>query len=179
MSISKLKDAGGMAGGFLLLLVFLAIPVIFLLGAAKFSVWALNWIPSAIGIAVFACVVLIPLAIIPATRGFAAGMFGLASFVFGACLWLYALAFTYLEWGMLGLVIGIMTFGVGVVLTGTLAAIFSGTWLVLGNIAFLFALFVGGRLLSAWLASLAEQRVLRRAMRNTPSAATISARPNS
>jgi hypothetical protein len=139
---------------------------------------ALDWIPSTIGIATFVCVVLIPLAIIPATRGFASSLFGLASFVFGLCLWLYALAFTYLEWGMLAVVIGVMIFGVGVVFTGTLAAILSGTWVVLGNLAFLFALFVGARLLSAWLARLADERRARRVMRDTPSSATITQDPN-
>ena len=174
MSITKFKDAGGVAAGFLIMLAFLAIPIMFLLGAAKFSVWALGWIPSIIGVATFACLVLIPLAIIPATRGFSASLFGIASFVFGACLWLYALAFTYLEWGMLGIVVGIITFGVGIVLTGTVAAIVSATWVVLGNIAYLFALFVGSRLLGAWLAHLAEERRLVRAMRDNPSTATIS-----
>src|SRR3546814_8890828 len=94
-----------MVAGFVGGLAFLAIPIMFLMGAVEFIIWALDWIPGAIGIAMLACLVLIPLAIIPATRGLASTLFGLASFVFGACLWLYALAFTYLEWGMLGVVI--------------------------------------------------------------------------
>ena len=98
--------------------------------------------------------------------------------MFGACLWLYALAFTYLEWGMLGVVIGIMVFGVGVVFTGSLAAIISATWVVLGNLAFLFALFLGARVLSVWLARLADQRLLRRIMRDAPSTVTITQDPS-
>lgn len=174
MSIAKLKDVGGIAAGFLLLLVFLAIPIILITGAAKFSVWALDWIPGTLGIATLVCIVLVPLAIIPATRGIAANLFGLASLVFGACLWLYALAFTYLEWGMLGVIIGVMIFGVGVVFTGALAAIFSATWIVLGNLAFLLALFVAARFLSVWLAHLADQRTLRREMRDSPSKVIIT-----
>src|SRR3546814_7998997 len=146
----------------------------FLMGAAEFSIWALDWIPGAIGIAILACLVIMPLAIIPATRGLASTLFGLALFVFGACLWLYALAFTYIEWGMLGVVIGIMVFGVGVVFTGSLAAIISATWVVLGNLAFLFALFLGARVLSVWLAHLADQRLLRRKMRDAPSTVNIN-----
>ena len=174
MVIAKLKAAGFTAGGFLLMLAFIAIPIMFLLGAAKFSVWALGWIPNIIGAATFACFVLVPFAIIPVTRGFAANLFGLASFVFGACLWLYALAFTYLEWGMIGVVVGMLALGVGIVLTGTVAAVVSGTWVVLGNLAFLFALFAGTRLLGAWLAHLAAERRLVREMRENPSTATIS-----
>jgi hypothetical protein len=174
MSIAKLKDAGGTLAGFLLLLAFLAVPVIFLLGAAEFSVWALDWIPGTIGFAILGCLALTPFAIIPATRGLAASLFGLAAFVFGACLWLYALAFTYLEWGMVGVVVGVLLAGVGVVFTGTLAAILSATWIVLGNLAFLFGLFIGARLLSAWLGGLAERRLLQRAMQDAPSAVIIT-----
>jgi hypothetical protein len=174
MSIAKMKGAGGKLAGFLLLLAFLAIPTIFLFGAAEFSVWALDWIPGTIGVATLSCIALTPLAIIPATRGFAASLFGLAAFVFGACLWLYALAFTYLEWGMIGVVIGVLLAGVGVVFTGTLAAVLSATWIVLGNLVFLFGLFVGARLVSAWLAGQAEQRLLHRAMRDAPSTVILT-----
>jgi hypothetical protein len=178
MSITKLKDAGGTAAGFFLLVAFLTIPIIFLTGAAEFSVWALEWIPSIIGISIFVCIVLIPIAAIPAARGLVANIFRLASSVFFACLWLYALAFTYLEWGMLGVFIGILILGVGVIFTATLAAIFSATWVVLGNIVFLFALFLGTRLLSVWLHHLAEQRSLRAAIRERPSEATVDHHPD-
>ena len=89
MSLTKSKDVGGIAAGFLLMLIFLATPIILITGAAKFSVWALDWIPGILGIATLVCMVLAPLAIIPATRRIAAALFGFASLVFGACLWLY------------------------------------------------------------------------------------------
>ena len=149
----------------------------FLLGASKFSLWALEWIPGVIGLAVLTCVVLVPLAIIPATRGFAGNLFAAAAFAFGACLWLYALAFTYLEWGLAGVIIGVMLAGVGVVITGALAAILSATWVVLGNLAFLFALFVGARILRGWMAQLSSERRMRRAMRDEPSAAVVDYKP--
>src|SRR3546814_4520035 len=113
MLTEKLKNVGGMAAGSVVVLAFLAIPIMFIMGAAEFSIWALDWIPGAIGIAMLACLVLIPLAIIPETRGLASTLFGLDPSVFGECLWLYALAFTYLERGMLGVVIGILVLGVG------------------------------------------------------------------
>jgi hypothetical protein len=74
MSVESLKSAGGIAAGFVGLLVMLSIPVILLTGAAKFSVWALDWIPGTIGIAIVVCVVLLPLAIIPPSRGFASAI---------------------------------------------------------------------------------------------------------
>lgn len=175
MVVAKLKDAGGFAGGLLLVVALIALPVIFLMGAAEFSVWALHWIPSVIGIAMLICLLLVPFAIIPATRGFSAQLFGLISFVFGTSLWLYALAFTYAKWGLFGVVIGVMLFGAGVIAVGTLAAILSGTWMVLGNLAFLFGLFIVTRIASVWLSNLSEQRTLRRAMQENPSTAVIIA----
>ncbi|SNS38849.1 hypothetical protein SAMN06295955_101565 [Sphingopyxis indica] len=172
--MSKLTFVGGAAGGFIVLLAFLVIPIMLLMGAAKFSIWVLDWIPAALGVSTLICLVLVPLALIPATRGIAANLFALVSLIFGVCVWLYALAFTYIEWGMVGVLFGVVIFGVGVVLTCALAAIFSGTWVVLGNLVFLVALFVGARLLSAWLAHLAEQRLLRREMRDYPSKAIIT-----
>lgn len=158
MSIQKLKTAGGMATGGIALIAFLSLPIIFLMGAATFSVWALKWIPSATGIAFFVCLVLIPFAVIPPTRRFAASMYQLISLVFAICMWLYALAFTYLKWGLLGVVLGIMFVGVGVVFAGAIAAIISATWVVLGNLAIFLVLYLGTRALGIWLEHLADER---------------------
>lgn len=173
MANSKFKAAGGAAGGFILLLALIALPVMLLFGAAEFSVWALEWIPNVIGLATLACLLIVPLALIPATRGAAGRLFGAASIAFLACLWLYALAFTYLEWGLFGVIIGVMMFGAGVVLTGVVAALFTGTWMVLANIAILFAAFVITRMMSGWMSHLADQRRLERQLRVTPGSAVI------
>lgn len=169
MVAEELKSAGGTAAGVLMLLAFLALPVIFLLGAAEFSIWALDWIPGVIGLALLVCVILVLIAVFPASRALVASLSGICSLIFSACLWLYALAFTYIEWGIIGAVIGVLIFGVGIVFTGALAALLSATWVVLGNMVFLLALVVASRLLSAWLAHSAEQRLLRRAMKEKPS----------
>jgi hypothetical protein len=178
MAINKLKEIGGSAAGLLLMLAFLAIPVLLLFGAAQFSIWALDWIPDVIGIAILVCIVLVPLALIPAARGVAAGLFGLASFVFGVCLWLYSLAFTYIEWGMLAVVLGVLLAGVGVVFTGILAALFSATWGVLSNIAILLVLCVGTRFAASWLSESAERRLLLKRMQETPSEVVITRPPH-
>ena len=86
----KLKSAGTIAVGLFVALALLAVAAAILFGAATFSTWALEWIPNAIGLATLVGVALIPLAVIPPTRGFAGFLFGLISFVYIACLWLYA-----------------------------------------------------------------------------------------
>ena len=171
--MERLKHVSGTVTGVLLLLLFLTLPVVLLLGAAEFSVWALEWIPSTFALGAGACLLLLPLAAIPVTRGAAAGFYGVISFLFGACIWLYALAFTYLEWGMIAVVVGVLLAGVGVIFTGLLAALFSGAWAVLGNIALLFAFFAGSRILSIWLSSLAEERRLEKEARERPSGVTV------
>ena len=173
MRIVRINRAGGMAACFLVLLALAAIPMIFLLGAAQFSVWALEWIPGLIGSAIILSAVLLPLALVPGARELAGRLYGVASLVFGACGWLYAMGFTYEAWGMLGVVIGILIFGVGVVLTGALAAMLAGAWMVLGNLAFLLGLALMARFLSVWLLQSAAKRRLQEIIRDNPSAATI------
>lgn len=170
MANAKLKNAGGAAAGFFLMFALLAIPIIFLWGAAEFSVWAMKWIPESVSISVLVCLIILPLSLIKPLQGLICQLYALASFIFGSCLWLYGLAFTYHEWGMLGVFIGVIAFGVGVIFTGTLAAIFSGTWVALGNIAFLFVLYFVSRLLSVWLDYKIDQRSVRQQIK-IPSAA--------
>ena len=159
--------------GFVLLLAIIAIPLLLLIGAAKFSVWTLGWIPDVIGIAALASLALVPLAIIPAVRGLASNLFGFASILFGVSLWLYSLASTYIEWGILGVILGVLLAGIGVVLTGILAALFSASWSVLGSIAALLALSIATRFAAGYLRADAARRSLRKRTQQNPSEAII------
>lgn len=173
MSGNSIKNLGGAVGGAIGLAVIIAIPVALLMGVAELSVWALKWIPQTIGWATLIAILLIPLALVPASRGFAGSLFVMVSGVYLICTWLYAMAFTYLEWGVVGLIIGIMLFGMGVLLTGALAAIFTGAWVVLGNLAILLALFVGSRLIGSWLLESADKRAMQRLLRERPAEAIV------
>ncbi len=159
--------------GVVVLLAIIAVPVLLLFGAAEFSVWTLGWIPDLIGAAALVSLALVPLAFIPATRGLAGGLFGFASLLFGISLWLYALASTYIEWGMLGVILGVLLAGIGVVFTGILAALFSASWGVLGNIAVLLALSVVTRFAASFLRADAARRYLRKRTQENPSEAII------
>lgn len=159
--------------GVVVLLAIIAVPVLLLFGAAEFSVWTLGWIPDLIGAAALVSLTLVPLALIPATRGLASGLFGFASLLFGISLWLYALASTYIEWGMLGVILGVLLAGIGVVFTGILAALFSASWGVLGNIAALLALSVVTRFAAGYLRADAARRYLRKRTQENPSEAII------
>lgn len=171
--MEKVKGAGAMLGGVILLLVIIAVPIMLIRGLAEISVWALDWIPDTIGWATFVAVILVPLGVIPATRGLAGLAYSAIAMAYLVCLWLYAMAFTYLEWGLVALIIGIMLAGVGVILTGGLAALFAGEWTGLANIGILFLFVIGANLLGTWLSDLAMRRKLRAEVKERPGGVTI------
>lgn len=79
---------------------------------------------SWIGVAVVV-LVLLPLAIFRASRSAAGtGMF-YSSYLFGLTTWFLGAAVTFITWGWMGLIIGLLLAGVGVVPIGILAAFIS------------------------------------------------------
>jgi len=109
---SSVKDAGGRVLGGLMLLAMIMIPIALVYGAAELSLWALEWTPAVFQIAFLAMSLMVLLACIPASRGFAANGLIISSYVFGAILWILALAFTYDVWGLVAVVIGLLMFGI-------------------------------------------------------------------
>ncbi len=158
-AIENAKNIGGTALGIVALVAFLAIPIPLLYGAATVSVWALEYLPTIFGWALtIALLVLIPLALIPQSRGVAGNGFVLVSFVFGLILWLFGLAYTYLEWGLMLVIIGILLGGVGIVPIAFVLSIFDAAWGVLGNIFLLIVLTIGSRAFGIWLVETAADR---------------------
>ena len=126
----NVKDTLAGLGGLLIMGVFLvvglAIAGVFIFGAA----WAstkllpvLTWI--VFGLVVF---ILLPLAIPRATRGFSSVALFVASYVFGATLWMEGLLLTLGIWGLGAVFIGLFLAGVGVVPIAMLATLLKGMW---------------------------------------------------
>jgi len=158
---ANLKDFGGVIAGIAIMLVIASIGIALLLGAAELSVWALEWAPAVFGIAFSICLLLLlPLAIIPATRGLSGNGFYLASYVFGVILWILSMAFVYIEWGLFPVIIGLILGGIGVVPIAILASIFEGQWAVLGNLTVLIVLTIGLRIFGVWLVEKAAERAI-------------------
>ena len=176
--MDKLKSIGGTVGGLLLLLAMLSVPVILLFGIASFSVWALEWIPATIGIAFIICLVLLPVSLIPAARGWTSFAYEIAGLTFTLCLWLYCLAYTYVEWGMVAVVLGVLIFGVGVIFTALLAALLSATWGVMGNIALLIALVFGSKVIASVLSASAAKRAFLKHAAERPSEVVLTHKPS-
>jgi hypothetical protein len=159
----KLKNVGLGVGGLVISLVFLAlllaISVTFLFGLTWVSVKVLPWLKPAFLLALAASIFLCgPLALFRRTRGTAAAGLMIASYVFGAILWITALLLTYQLWGTIAVVIGLLIVGVGIVPIALLATIFSAEWWHLADLVVLLLLTFGIRFLALWLADKAGER---------------------
>jgi hypothetical protein len=127
----NVKDTLAGLGGLLImgafLVVGLAIGGVFIFGAAWASTKLLPWFSVltwvAFGIVVF---ILLPLAIPKATRGFSSVALFVASYVFGATLWMEGLLFPLAIWGVGAVFIGLFLAGVGVVPIAMLATLIKG-----------------------------------------------------
>jgi hypothetical protein len=163
MSIAaQAKNAGSVILGLAILVGISAIGIALLTGAAAFSVWVLKWTFPAFTITfLFAIVLLTPLSLIPPTRGFSAMGFMIASFAFGAILWVWGMAYTYSVWGLFAVIVGLVLFGVGVVPIAMFAALVHGDWSNLGLFVVTAAIMIGCRVLGNWLAEKADARAAR------------------
>lgn len=163
MSIAaRVKDAGSVILGLAVMAGMVAVAVALLFGAATFSVWVLEWTYPAFTITLLVSLVLLaPLALISPTRGFSAAGFMIASCAFGAILWIWGMAFTYSVWGLFGVVVGLVLFGVGVVPVAMFAALVHADWGTLGLFLIIAVLTIGCRGLANWLAVKADERAAR------------------
>jgi hypothetical protein len=147
----NVKDTLAGLGGLLImgafLVVGLAIGGVFIFGAAwastKLLPWSsvLTWV--AFGIVVF---ILLPLAIPKATRGFSSVALFVASYVFGATLWMEGLLFSLAIWGVGAVFIGLFLAGVGVVPIAMLATLIKGMWGPLVELVLLTIMTFGSRI---------------------------------
>lgn len=127
--MEKLKEMTGMIFGFLILIAFLSLPLVFFMGAAWASknllgpLIVIGWILLAVNI-----VILLPLSIFKWLRGFTGGGIFFSSFLFGLVAWLLGFILTYSIWGAWAVVIGILFLGGGVVPIALLATAINGYW---------------------------------------------------
>jgi len=105
------------------------IGTVFIFGAAWANTKLLPWF-SILTCITFALVVfvILPLAIPKVTRGFSTVALLIASYIFGATLWMEGLLLTLLIWGAGAVFIGLFLAGVGVVPIAMLATLLKGMW---------------------------------------------------
>ena len=112
----------------------------------------LPWSQWALLIAV---VLLLPLAIFKRTRGFAGTALFALSYLFGITTWLLGAGISFISYGWLGLIIGLVVLGVGVVPVGIVGAYFKlGQTEIALTLVAMTIITYGARLLAAKFVSL-------------------------
>lgn len=148
--------------GLIVALVFFGAVVLlvaaFIQGGAWLSATLYPWLVSLSGITLAITVfVLLPNAIFSSVPKFAGNGMLIASYVFGATLWVWSFLLTYLLWGGIGLAIGLFMAGMGVVPLAMIATLFKGMWSELGQLVALLALTFGVRTWGGYLLSKASK----------------------
>ena len=132
--------------------VFLAVAVLvgaFIYGAEWVSTTLLPWfLRLSIVTLCVVVLVLLPLAIPRATRGFSSVALFVASYVFGTTLWMMGLIVTLAIWGFFAAFLGLFILGVGVVPIAMLATLFNGIWDWLIGLVVLTLLTFGSRMVA-------------------------------
>src|SRR5882724_1197892 len=156
-----IKRIGYAVMGFGILVGLIVITVLLLQGGIWLSAKLYPWLVALNGLTLAVLVlVLLPNAVFSSVPKFAGGGMFIASYIFGATLWVWSLLLTYTLWGGVGLAIGLFMAGVGVVPLAMLATLFSGLWPILGQLVLGLILTVGGRLWGLRLLEKASRRTL-------------------
>ena len=148
------KTAKGLTSA-LIGIAFLAALALVVLLFVKGAVWASEevWplVPAVFGWTfTIAALLLVTTGPFRATRGFCAISLLLASFIFGAVLWVGALLLTLQYWGRAAVAIGLLIAGIGLVPMAFLASMFRGEWLDVGGLMVMILLTFGTRALALW-----------------------------
>lgn len=149
----KIKNSlYGLLGIGILILIIIAFVLLIIGGAKLFEMlypflekvsyftWGVVWL-------------LIFLSLIPGLRNFTGNGIVIGTFIGGAIFWLLCFYITYSLWGLLGIFIGVLFFGLGVFLTAVLALLFSGQFGAAFYFIFVLVQIYLFKLLGVWIIS--------------------------
>ena len=144
------KDVFAELGGLLLVgaivVLGVAVGAIFIFGTAWASSRLLPWFSVLARIAFLLVIfVFLPLAIPTVTRGFSSIALFVASYIFGATLWIYGFLLTLLIWGVGAVIFGLIIAGIGVVPIAMIATLLKGMWRQLIDLVLLTVMTFGCR----------------------------------
>ena len=154
----KFKNIGSYLLGIGIFIGVILLAVFFIKGGLWLSKILYPWLIIISAIACIICIIiLLPLALIRKTRGFSGIGFFIASYIFGASLWVWSFLLTYALWGATALFIGLFMAGVGVVPIALLATLFNGEWSIFGQLILLIIFTFGSRILGIYLSEKSEE----------------------
>ena len=141
-----LKGIGAAVIGVGIMVGLVVVILLLLQGEVWLSAKLYPWLVALNGLTFAVLVfVLLPNAVFSSIPKFAGNGMFIASYVFGATLWVRSLLVTYTLWGGIGLAIGLFMAGVGVVPLALLATLFNGLWSTLGELVLGLILTIGVR----------------------------------
>ncbi|MGA9364885.1 MAG: hypothetical protein WBW16_11035 [Bacteroidota bacterium] len=154
----KLKSIGSALLGIGIFIGIILLAAFFIRGGLWLSEILYPWLTLISAIAFFVCIlILLPLAFFRKTRGVSGVGLFIASYIFGASLWVWTFLLTYTLWGATALFIGLFLAGVGVVPIAMLATLFNGEWSILAQLVLLVIFTFGSRMLGLYLSGKAEE----------------------
>jgi hypothetical protein len=127
--MSFLKQISGLLIALVAVFALIFLAALFIKGGAWVSAMVLPFVNVLNSIALFLTIlILLPLSFFKKTMPFSGSMLLIASYVFGLAAWLKGFLWAYNIWGVVGVLIGVFLFGVGVVPVGALALLLNGMW---------------------------------------------------
>lgn len=150
--LTALKAGGGYVLVIAGLLLLIAIPVLFIMGAVWVGTHVLPWLTLLswiiLGIDV---IIVLPLILIRRTREAALSALYISSYVFGLLLWFDGLLLSYFIWGFIAVFIGLALMGIGVVPVAMLATLLTGEFGMFGTLIYLLVMTFGVRFLATYI----------------------------
>ena len=142
-----LKEGGAYVLGIAVLLLLLAIPIFFIMGAVWVGNYVLPWLTLLAWIVLGIDIIFVsPLLLFKKTREAALVALHVSSYAFGLLLWFLGLLLCYYIWGFIAVFIGLALMGIGVVPVAMLATLFTGEFGMFGTLVFLTFLTFGVRI---------------------------------
>ncbi|MGI8437322.1 MAG: hypothetical protein ACR2NX_10525 [Chthoniobacterales bacterium] len=153
-AIGALKAIGRVALWLAIMVGTVLLVTMFIRGGAWLSDKLYPWLVglSALALA-FSVLALLPLAAFRETRGYSGVGFYIVSYVFGVTLWVWSFLTTYVLWGGIAVIIGLLMVGVGVLPIALLATAFKGMWSLFGELLFVTVATFATRGFGLYLAS--------------------------
>lgn len=151
--IEKLKNIGWTGAGLLFAVLAILLIVFLVRGGVGFIENHQDLIDSINQIIIGVILLLLVLSVIPRLRMFTGLGIVYATSVWIFLLWLNCLGITYELWGLVGMFVGVIMFGLGIFATAPLALLFDGQWSVALTLLLTLAIMYGVRMLGNWIAS--------------------------
>jgi hypothetical protein len=150
--LEKLKELGWGLLGIIFMVALIILGGLFIYGGVWISDKVYPWLipisAIALGVSIF---IFLPLGIFRKTRAFAGNGLFIASYVFGATLFVWSLLVAYQLLGVVGILIGLALAGVGVVPVAMFGTIINGLWSLLLELLLITGFTFGTRILGAYL----------------------------